>query len=398
MLRFPFSFAFGTATAATQIEGGCTSTDWWAFSHRLGRVAHGDTTDVACDHYNRVAEDIALQSRLGMNAHRLSVEWGRIEPERGRFDDDALEHYRREVRLLREAGIEPMVTLHHFSFPTWLAEVGGCTADELPAAFERFTRTVVRALSDHVNLWITINEPNVMVAQGYLFGIWPPGKPSPRDVPRAIRRLRRAHRAAYRAIHEVTPSARVGLAHHVRLAVPATDKLADRGAARLLDAAFNRPFLDLPQDFVGLNYYSRDVVRFDRKKGRELFVAREVAEGAPVNELGWEIYPDGLGARLAQPRPRNACPFGSPRTASPITPTRCVRGSSSIISGKSRSPSTRASTCAATCTGRCSTTSSGPKATALASACMPSTTRRRPARLARAPRSTPTSPALAGCE
>jgi beta-glucosidase len=255
---------------------------------------------VACDHYRRVKDDIALQSRLAMGAHRLSIEWGRIEPEDGRFDEAAIEHYRCEVAALREAGIEPMVTLHHFSFPSWLAKHGGCTAPELPDRFVRFTRRVVCALEDHVSLWITINEPNVLVAQGYLLGVWPPGLSSPRDVPRAVSTVRRAHRAAYAAIHDISPRARVGLAHHVRVATPATRKLRDCAAARLLDAAFNRPFLDLPQDFIGLNYYSRDIARFDRTKPQELFVARGIADGAPVSDLGWEIHPEGLGIVLRE--------------------------------------------------------------------------------------------------
>jgi beta-glucosidase len=297
-VTFPGRFLFGTATAATQIEGGCTTTDWWEFSREPGRIANGDTTAVACDHWHRVREDIALQTRLGMGAYRMSVEWGRIEPEEGRFDETVLEHYRDEVRALRDAGIEPMVTLHHFSFPTWLGRVGGAIAPQLPERFERFTRHVVRVLGDYVATWITINEPNVLVAQGYLLGIWPPGKPSLGAIPRAIRNLRRAHRHAYRAIHDIKPGASVGIAHHIRLATPASADLRDRVAARLLDVAFNRPFLDLPQDFIGLNYYSRDIVRFAAHKAGELFMERTVALGADTNDLGWEIYPEGLGIVL----------------------------------------------------------------------------------------------------
>jgi beta-glucosidase len=294
----PESFVFGTATAATQIEGGCTTSDWWAFAHTEGRVARGETPDVACDHWRRFREDVALQTRLGVRGYRMSVEWARIEPVEGRFDDAALDRYREEVSLLRAEGIEPMVTLHHFSFPTWLAERGGATARAFPRYFARFTERVVRALADHVSLWVTINEPNVLVAQGYLLGIWPPGEVDLRAIPRAIATTRRAHVAAYRVIHDVQPSARVGLAHHVRVATPASRRLADRAAARALDLAFNRPFLDLPQDWVGLNYYSRDVVRFAPDKARELFAERSVARGAEVSDLGWEIYPEGLGEVL----------------------------------------------------------------------------------------------------
>lgn len=298
MTRFPDRFLFGCATSATQIEGGCQATDWWEFAREAGHVARGDVPDVACDHWNRVSEDTALLARLGVGAHRLSVEWARIEPEPGRFDDLALEHYRVELVGLRNAGIEPMLTLHHFSLPLWLARRGGLLSAELPARFEAFTRRVARTLGEQVKLWVTLNEPNVLVAQGYVLGAWPPGLPDPGKVPRAVWNLRRAHVAAYHAIHELVPNAAVGLAHHVRLATPASRSLLDRAAARLLDLTFNGLFLDLPQDFLGINYYSRDLVRFDRRKASELFAERSVAPGAAVTDLGWEIHPEGLGELL----------------------------------------------------------------------------------------------------
>ncbi|HEY1954344.1 MAG TPA: family 1 glycosylhydrolase [Polyangiaceae bacterium] len=293
-MKLPRDLSLGTATSATQIEGGCTTSDWWAFAHAAG----GDVPDVACDHWNRFREDVALQAKLGMQSHRLSIEWARVEPSEGRFDDAALDRYREEAALLRASGIEPMVTLHHFSFPTWLAERGGAIAGDLPDRFARFTERVVRALERDVTQWVTINEPNVLVAQGFLLGVWPPGERSPLSTVRAVRTLRRAHVEAYRAIHALQPRALVGLAHHVRVATPATRSVGDRLAARALDLAFNEPFLDLPQDFVGLNYYSRDVVRFDRHKPAELFAARSVPAGAAVSDLGWEIFPEGLGQVL----------------------------------------------------------------------------------------------------
>jgi len=291
-MKLPHDFAFGTATSATQIEGGCSTIDWWDFT--------GGAIGAACDHWNRWREDVALQTRLGVGAHRMSIEWGRVEPVEGRFDDAALDRYREEIALLRASGIEPMVTLHHFSFPTWLARRGGATAPDFPARFAHYAERVGRALADRVGLWSTVNEPNVLVAQGYLLGVWPPGKREPREVLRAVRQLRRAHVAAYRVLHRVAPGASVGLAHHVRLAEPASTRVADRLAAGALDLAFNRAFLDLPQDFVGLNYYTRDVVRFDRRNRGELFAVRTVPEGAPISDLGWEIHPRGLGVVLRE--------------------------------------------------------------------------------------------------
>ena len=298
MTLFPDRFLFGCATSATQIEGGCLNIDWWQFAREAGRVENGDVPDVACDHWNRVAEDTELLVRLGVGAHRLSVEWGRIQPEPERFDERALEHYRAELSRLVEAGIEPMLTLHHFALPNWLAARGGLLAAEFPERFTVFAKRVARALGDRVKLWLTINEPNVLIAQGYLLGVWPPGLRDPGRALQAAWNLRRAHVAAYRAIHELVPSATVGIAHHLRIATPASRSLLDRAAARALDLTFNSPFLDLPQDFLGINYYSRDIVRFDRSKPNELFADRSVPAGAPLSDLGWEIYPEGLGMVL----------------------------------------------------------------------------------------------------
>ncbi|HEY3253995.1 MAG TPA: family 1 glycosylhydrolase, partial [Polyangiaceae bacterium] len=285
MIRFPDRFLFGCATSATQIEGGCRSSDWWHFAREPGRIAHGDLPDVACDHWNRVSEDTALLTRLGVGAHRLSLEWARLEPEAGLFDDRALERYRAELLGLVNAGIEPMLTVHHFSLPSWLAARGGVLAGEFPERLAAFTRRVARALGDRVKLWVTINEPNVLVAQGYLLGCWPPGVQHPTLVPRAVWNLRRAHIAAYRAIHELVPHAAVGLAHHLRVATPASRSLADRAAARALDLTFNGLFLDLPQDYLGINYYSRDIVRFDASRPSELFAERSVPVGAELSDL-----------------------------------------------------------------------------------------------------------------
>lgn len=302
-LTFPPSFLFGTATSATQVEGGCQTLDWWSFAREPGRIAHGDTPDVACDHWNRFQDDVGLQTALGLEVHRFSVEWGRLEPRDGTFDDDVLHRYREEVRALRHAGIEPMVTLHHFTFPSWLAERGGVLAPEFPARFAALAGRVGRALASDVRLWVTVNEPNVLLAQGFLLGAWPPAKRAPHLVPSAILALRRAHVAAYRALHDTVKGAQVGLAHALRVMTPGPS-LADRAVARGLDLAFNGLFLDLPQDYLGVNYYSRDVVRFAPTRPGELFASRGVAAGAPVSDLGWEIYPEGLGVLLRRLAPR----------------------------------------------------------------------------------------------
>lgn len=335
--RFPDSFLFGAATAATQIEGGCASTDWLAFAREPGRVRDGDTPEVACDGWNRWREDVALLAALGLGAYRMSIEWARIEPRPGEYDRAALDRYRAILGALRDAGIEPMVTLHHFSIPIWLRDRGGLLCEDLAPTMARFTTEAVRALGDLTSSWITINEPNVLAAHSYLLGVWPPAKTSAVDAARAHHRLLEAHVAMYRAAHEAQPDARVGVAHHLRVVEPARDgSRGDRVAAAALRRVFNEPFAEAvttgamyglfdplvrsksgfrvadakgTQDFFGLNYYGRDVVRLSRAHAKEMFVARGVPEGAEVSDLAWEIYPEGLGRLLRDWSARSGVPM-----------------------------------------------------------------------------------------
>jgi len=324
MRCFPETFLFGTATAATQIEGGCTTSDWYAFARERGRTRHGDTPAVSCDGWRRWPEDIALQRTLGFGAYRLSIEWARIEPRPDEIDRGAMGTYRRMLGALRDAGIEPMVTLHHFTLPLWLSERGGVLAADFAERFARFARVAVDSLGDLCRLWITINEPNVLAAQSYLLGVWPPAEKNALHAMRAHYRLLEAHVAAYRVLKEARGDAvAVGVAHHLRVAEPErAGARGDRVAARAFGYVFNDAFatalcegrmygpLDAlsrgrdgfrvaeargTQDFFGINYYSRDVVRLSLRHAAELFVARTVPAGAEVSDLGWEVYPEGLG-------------------------------------------------------------------------------------------------------
>jgi beta-glucosidase len=299
-LAFPASFLFGTATSATQIEGHCTTSDWYAFARQPGRVHGGGLPDVACDGWNRWRDDLALQVSLGMNAYRLSIEWARIEPAPDAIDRGAVDEYRRMLAALREAGLEPMVTLHHFTLPAWLADRGGILSSAFAERLSRFARTAIDALGDLCSLWITVNEPNVLAVQAYLLGTWPPARKNPLMARRAQKQLLEAHHAAYRTMKGARPDALVGVAHHLRVVQPERPLLRDRVAAETLRRLFNDKFAAAvcragTQDFFGINYYSRDVVRFSPRHAAELFVQRGVPQGAEVSDLGWEVYPEGLG-------------------------------------------------------------------------------------------------------
>jgi beta-glucosidase len=334
---FPESFLFGTATAATQVEGGCTTSDWYAFAQEPGRVAHGDRPDVACDTWRRWHEDVALQRSLGFGAHRMSIEWARIEPRPGEIDHAVLDRYRSMLGALRDARIEPMVTLHHFTLPAWLAHEGGVLAPTFVERLARFARVAVGALGDLCRFWITINEPNVLASQAYLLGVWPPAASSPVAAVRAHHRLLEAHVSAYRVLKEARGDAiQVGVAHHLRVAEPERpDSAADRMASRVFARVFNDAFAQATcegtmygpldaivrghggfrvadargtQDFFGINYYSRDLVRFAPDRPAELFLGRRVPTGAEVSDLGWEIHPAGLGALVRQWARRSGLP------------------------------------------------------------------------------------------
>jgi beta-glucosidase len=326
---FPPGFLFGAATSATQIEGRCATTDWYEFA-AAGRVKNGGTLDVACDSWNRWREDVALERAMSLGASRLSVEWGRVEPQPGVFDGDAIDRYRAMLAARVDAGIRPMVTLHHFTLPSWMAARGGLLARDFPDRLARFAVQTVGLLGDLCRDWITINEPNVLAAHAYLLGAWPPGERDPRAAVVAHHRLLEAHVAAYRALHDADARGdlAVGVAHHLRVAQPRDparrrDRLAARAFARIFNDAFAHavcdgrlagPFDPLlrgagafdpreakgTQDFFGVNYYSRDLCAFDPRAAAELFVRRDVAPGAERSDLGWEIYPEGLGIVLGE--------------------------------------------------------------------------------------------------
>src|SRR5207302_8964160 len=271
---FPPGFLWANATAAHQVEGNNSNSDWWAFEQRKGRIAQGDVSGIAIDHYNRYREDFALLRKQRNNSHRLSIEWSRVEPSRGEFDARQLRHYRDVLGELREQGMAPMLTLHHFSNPLWFAAKGGWASPGAPEAFLPFVRRVVDELGDLVTLWCTINEPNIYATQGWIFGAWPPGRRN--DVGglwRVLGNLRLAHEAAYQAIKERLPEAPVGIAHNKFWLVPARpgnalDRVAAQTGRRMIDywplgGRRMQRTVAATSDFIGLNHYSGRLVRFD---------------------------------------------------------------------------------------------------------------------------------------
>lgn len=316
--HFPPDFLWGTATSAHQVEGDNKHNDWWDWEQqKRGRVFEDHTSGRACDWWaGRAEEDIERMVELNTNAHRLSIEWSRIEPKEGGWNRAALDRYRQILSRMREWDIEPMVTLHHFTNPLWFAQRGGWLHPDSPKWFASFVKKAVSDLADLCTLWCTINEPNVYAALGYLTGRWPPGMQDLKSYFRVLQNLLKAHAAAYSIIHDFQPQARVGLAKHIALWRPATRSPLDRLAAWLLDRIFNGVTLDalatgtwrLPfarrvdvclvrntLDWIGVNYYVRYDAFFSLRALKRLGIAYAAHPGAPQGPDQWgELYPEGL--------------------------------------------------------------------------------------------------------
>lgn len=281
----PKGFLWGTATSAHQIEGGNTN-DWTRFEAQPGTIEGGETSAVAAGHWERMAEDVALMKAIRANAYRFSIEWSRLEPQEGAWNEAAWTRYQGLVRQLREAGITPAVTLLHFTLPLWMADRGGIAAPDFPERFGRFAAEAGRRLGPGVDLWITVNEPNVQMYLGYVAGTMPPQKKSEPEALQAFVGLLRGHAAAAKALRAADPDARIGVANNLMLLEPRSRlRLGDWLGASLADSFWNWSFADALRDgrlrvrltrasiderlddlagsvdFFGLNYYFRYFVR-----------------------------------------------------------------------------------------------------------------------------------------
>ena len=320
---FPSDFVWGAATAAYQVEGAATEDGrgesiWDRFSATPGNVANGDTGAIACDTYHRYAEDIRLMRTLGIGAFRLSVAWPRILPEgRGPVNRAGLDFYDRLVDDLLANGLDPYVTLYHWDLPQALEENGGWPVRDTVDAFTEYTEVVVARLGDRVRHWITQNEPWVISWLGYGLGVHAPGRTSDSDALAAGHHILLAHGRAAEVLRREAPDSEVGIAVDLVPMYPFSDTEADIEAAHREDGFRNRWFLDAvlgrgypedmleryaeilppiadgdletiaaPLDFLGVNYYTRNVVRAG--------VGEVATEGAEHTDMGWEVYPDGL--------------------------------------------------------------------------------------------------------
>lgn len=310
-MTFPSDFLWGTATAAHQVEGHNVNNDWWQWEQQEGAILDGSRSGAASDWWENAEQDFDAAAAMGTNALRLSLEWSRIEPEPSVFDHDALQRYREMLQGLHERGLEPMVTLHHFSNPLWLVEKGDFTSDLVVDYFQRYTARVVDALGDLVPKWVTINEPVVYVFNRYLEGAFPQGKEKGwAAAARALRRLLSCHAVAYHTIKEKFPESLVGVAKNLIVFDPRPDGNAlDRWWAHQISWLYNDWWLQAMNDgrlrwpmgrgqikglarsfdFMGVNYYTRFYARFPR------LYERKWPEDAVISDGNYgELYPQGL--------------------------------------------------------------------------------------------------------
>lgn len=239
-----------------------------------------------------------LIRELGHNAHRLSLEWSRIEPEPGVFDETVLSHYKEVLQALQAKGIKTIVTLHHFTNPQWLAALGGWSESCVVKYFTRYVETVTRSLASHIDILLTINEPGVYAFMSYQLGAWPPQERSQWRMFHVLWNMARAHRAAYRVIKQLSPALPVGVAQNMTTFEPVHPRsLIERFAAHWMAAFNNMSFYWLSgsktHDLLGINYYFHRRLDASGRLWPRFQDPKETAR--TTNDLGWELYPEGLG-------------------------------------------------------------------------------------------------------
>jgi beta-glucosidase len=342
-IQFPDNFIWGASTSAYQIEGspladGAGPSIWQRFAHTPGMTSNGDHGDVACDHYRRSAEDVALMRQIGLQAYRFSTSWSRVLPEgRGKVNPAGLAFYDQLVDQLLENGIAPMVTLFHWDLPAALDDCGGWLNPDIADWFADYASIMFRALDDRVQSWATLNEPWVVSDGGYLHGTLAPGHRNRFEAPIASHHLLRAHGAAVKA-YRAEGKHQIGLVVNLEPKYPASPAQADQDAAARAHAYMNAQYLDpvllghyperlkevfgpawpewpavdlelikQPIDFIGVNYYTRSVTRHEPNNWH-LQAAAVRQKQATYTETGWEVFPQALTDTLLWVKER----YGNP--------------------------------------------------------------------------------------
>lgn len=291
IFKFPEGFLWGTATAAHQIEGNNTNSDWWEWetNKKSNQTFPKEPSGIACDSYKRYEEDFDLCSRLNNNAVRISVEWARLEPEDGKFSQEEFDHYKRVIISAKKRGLKTFVTLHHFTNPSWIAKKGGWVNIRTPGYFKRYARKCAEEFGGLVDVFLTINEPEVYTFMGYVRGTWPPCKKSYFLATIAQINFIRAHKKAYKTIKAINKSYTVGIVKNIMWYEYAKgpahimDLIASKILYYLNDDLFLKP-LKKHIDLIGLNFYFTS-----RIKNLKIANLDDM-----LSYMGWWIFPPGL--------------------------------------------------------------------------------------------------------
>jgi beta-glucosidase len=308
LLKFPDGFLWGSATAAHQVEGN-NHNQWSEWekenAERLVKEAksywqpwqqkkfpemfepQNYISGRACDHYNRYEEDFDLAKVMNNNAHRFSIEWSRVEPEEGKFSEKEIEHYWKVIQALKIRGLEPFVSLWHWTVPIWFAKKGGFAKKDNIKYFVRFCETVAKNFKDEVNFWIVLNEPEIYTGHSYLKGVWPPQKKNLVSYFLVMRNLIETHQKVYKKIKQINPDAQVGIAKNNIYFDAHRNKIVNIFLKKIIDWWWNFYFLNRiknHQDFIGLNHYFHNRINYGFNKN----------ENKKTSDLGWELYPEAI--------------------------------------------------------------------------------------------------------
>jgi beta-glucosidase len=349
-MHFPPDFLWGTATSSHQVEGNNDNNDWWHWEQEEGHILNNDKSGLACNWWADAEADLDRATEMGTNAHRLSLEWSRIEPEPSVFDMEALGRYREILQAMYHRDIEPMVTLHHFTLPQWLVEKGDFNSEIMVDYFRRYTAKVVESLGDLVPKWVTINEPQIFTVFRHVTNVFP--TPAKRGWPAAfqvVRSMLRCHAAAYHTIKALYPQSLVGVAKHYRPIQPLWEgNWVDQWWAKRVDWLFNSMWMESMNDgrlrwpvgrgkidhlagtfdFVGINYYSRSLVHFPPHVGS--LYEEKLPPGAEATDGDFfEVYPAGLftaiKANVRYKKPIYITENGLPDIADRLRPSFILR-------------------------------------------------------------------------
>lgn len=304
ILKFPAGFLWGVSTSAYQTEGGieCDWSVWEKSEKRIEKLKSENKNPDdyicgrACDSYNRVEEDIGLVEKLNCKAYRFTVEWARVEPENGKFNKSAIKHYQNLIKELRKNGIEPFLTLNHYTLPVWVSDMGGWENKKTIEFYLKFVEIIIEAAGKDVKYWLTFNEPQMQIGYGYVSGEFPPNVKNLLRANKVLKNLMQAHKEAYNLIHKkLGPKASVSISHNLIYHTPYKNNFFDNLAVKFLKYIIGRRFIEMIidyQDFIGLQYYHHDRIKL--KFGGKFFIADSKNENKKLTDMGWEIFPKGI--------------------------------------------------------------------------------------------------------